>query len=129
MSPSQIETTARNHCERLNCALLELSRVRVACERRSDNWLSSELAAWHFLYHAPCYILPLFEKLRFDLEALLSAQPERVGDTDLATCAKVLVSTVTTVLSCTFLCSLNSFTKSIDPVRFSIGSHVASLMG
>lgn len=63
----------------------------------------------------PCYILPVSEELCFDLEALLSApaelsvpnelllsaQPERVGDADWATCAKERVcrSTVTTELS------------------------------
>ena len=73
---------------------------------------------------------PLLEKRCFVLEALLPAQPPRVGDRDLATCANVnVVVTVTAVLSCTFCLSLNFFTESIDPVRFSMGSHVASLMG
>ena len=70
---------------------------------------------------------PILRRLRFVLEALLPAQPPRVGER--ATCANVRGRTVSTALSCTFLCSLNSLTRSIAPVRFSIGSHVASLMG
>ena len=66
-------------------------------------------------------------RLCFVLEALLPAQPARVGER--ATCANDRARTVTTALSCTCRCSLNSFTRSIAPVRCSIGSQVASLMG
>ena len=110
-----------------------MCRERCIVVRRSDK--AAKRARWaaikdsnacqlfrHAPCYTPCYILPIFEKLSFDLEALLSAQAARLGDPGLATC-------VTTVLSCTCLWSLKTCTKSIDPVRFSIGSHVASLMG